>query len=102
LAPAKIRPNLQIRLISRSGSGQNWARFEILPDLLYKSGSGRISQKQILYSPIIYVFIEVELHLLKVLLDHGVNIVAKLFTLSKVNQTRTVYDRARYYSRGYA
>jgi len=30
-APAKIRPFLQIRLIS--GSGQNWAGFEILPDL---------------------------------------------------------------------
>jgi len=30
-APAKIWPFLQIRLIS--GSGQNWAGFEILPDL---------------------------------------------------------------------
>ena len=30
-APAEIRPFLQIRLIS--GSGQNWAGFEILSDL---------------------------------------------------------------------
>jgi len=31
LAPAEIRPFLQIRL--KSGSGQNWAGFEILLDL---------------------------------------------------------------------
>ena len=30
-APAEIQPSLQIRLIS--GSGQNWARIQILPDL---------------------------------------------------------------------
>jgi len=31
LAPTEIRPFLQIRL--KSGSGQNWAGFEIMPNL---------------------------------------------------------------------